>query len=241
MILLFDIGNTRAKYCTIHDENRSRQKVIMNKQLTSSFLTKNFCDTTKIIVASVGNEDVTNVISSWCKESGVEYKRLVSEGKKNNVTSGYQEPSKLGIDRWLAIIGAAQIHPKKNVLIVDAGTATTVDFLTEEGVHHGGWILAGISTLISSVLNETAFVEAKAKEKECISFGLTTSENVHNAAWASTVGAVNVAISQIQEQGFSHIEIVITGGNAVVLSSLVSHHNRVIEDLVFRGQEAYLD
>ena len=61
----------------------------------------------------------------------------------------------LGVDRWLAILAAAfKLYPQKNVLIIDAGTATTVDLLAKSGVHQGGWILPGITIpCLNSVLN----------------------------------------------------------------------------------------
>jgi type III pantothenate kinase len=239
MILLFDIGNTRAKYCTMDEGKISCPEAIINQQLTSHYLSECFAGITSVIIASVSNEDITHVIRAWCKSNNIRYRRVLSEKKKNNVTSGYKEPKQLGIDRWLALIGAAEIYPNKNVLIIDAGTATTIDFITNEGRHQGGWILAGIKTLISSVLAETTKVEANSMEEESVKFGITSSENVHNAAWASTIGAVHIAISQVKILGYELEEIIITGGNGKVLSSLLSQHNRVIEDLVFRGLQAY--
>ncbi len=240
MIVLIDIGNTRTKYSTVTEGKRTSLKAVLNKIVCHDFLSTNFSNAARIIVASVGNDDLIEDISTWCKNNGIVYQKVVSEARKNKVVSAYHVPSQLGVDRWLALVGAAEHFPNKNVLIIDAGTATTIDFLTGKGQHQGGWILAGIDLLVSSVLTETTHVRANDTEKESLAFGINTSENVHNAAWAATVGSVNLAISQVQRQGFILDEVVITGGNGRMLSTFITHQNKVIDELVFSGLHAYI-
>ena len=202
---------------------RSPQQAILNQSISNSFLHENFSDAVKIVVASVSNKAVTDQINAWCLSNNIIYQQIYSEIKKNKINSGYKDPNQLGVDRWLALIGAANLYPNKNLLIIDAGTATTVDFLMASGQHQGGWILAGVKMLISSVLSETTQVQANLVEKESLAFGLNTSENVHNAAWAATVGAIHLAISQIKNQGLILDEVIITGGNGNSLAQLITH------------------
>ena len=241
MIALFDIGNTRTKYCMFDKGKRSTQQATLNRTISDTFLDVNFVGVSKIIIASVSNAAVTSEINTWCQKNNVVFKQVFSELKKNCVVSGYKDPKQLGVDRWLGLIGAANLYPKKNVLIIDAGTATTIDFLLASGQHQGGWILAGIKTLIASVLAETTQVQANLRETESVAFGLNTSENVHNAAWAATVGAIHLAITEIQKQGLVLGNVIITGGNGNLLASLMTHEYTVIEELVFNGLEAYIE
>jgi len=240
MIILIDIGNTRTKYSIVSDNKRTPMTAISNELFTNDFFNKQFNNAFKMIVASVNHNKLTDELSAWCKINKVTYQRVISEVKKNNVLTGYQQPKKLGVDRWLALVGAAELLPNKNILIIDAGTATTIDLLAANGQHQGGWILAGITTLITSVLAETAQVQANDNEKESIAFGLDTSANVHNAAWAATAGTINLAISQAQQQGIPLDEVILTGGNGTLLSTLISQQSRVIDDLVLRGLQAYI-
>lgn len=240
MIVLIDIGNTRTKYCIVKDGNTNPQEAISNSSFSTDFLDANFKAATRLIVASVSEQQLTEDLSSWCHRRKINYQRVVSEAKRNNVITAYQVPTQLGIDRWLTLIGAAEIFPNKNVLIIDAGTATTVDLLAANGQHQGGWILAGINTLITSILATTTQVQANDKEQESVAFGKNTSENVHNAAWAATVGAVNLAISQAQQYGFVVDEVIFTGGNGATLSTLIACRSKVIEGLVFTGLQAYI-
>ena len=240
MIVLLDIGNTRTKYCTIVNDIRSKHAVITNTAISPEFLTRHFKGAFRFIVASVSDKTITNEMKIWCDLSSVKFEQIISERKKSNVTSGYKIPTQLGVDRWLTLLGAARLYVNKNVLIIDAGTATTVDLLAATGQHQGGWILAGLTTLIKSVLADTSHVYANKKEQASIVFGVNTSENVHNAAWAATVGAIQIAIIQAEEQGFFLDEVIITGGNGKLLASIIKHKSKVFEDLVFIGMEAYL-
>jgi len=241
MIVLLDIGNTRAKYCLIKNKQRSVVVAISNEQLNDGYFNQYFKSAEKILVASVASEKYTDRLNAWCQNTWVPYQRVRSEHSRYGVKSAYQDASKLGVDRWLALLGAAKLYPAKNILIVDSGTATTFDLLSVDGQHQGGWILAGIDMLINSILVNTTQVEAEEHEQENIAFGTNTSENVHHAAWAATVGAINMAIIESEQQGDKIDEIILTGGNSHKLSTLLSAPHVVIENLVFRGLQTYLE
>lgn len=240
MIVLMDIGNTRTKYCTVENKKRNKPQAIINESLSFDFLTEHFPRATKVVVASVSHPELTISIGQWCEQNQVSFQQVISAKNKNTLVSAYEKPEQLGVDRWLALLGVSETFPKKNILIIDSGTATTVDLLTKDGQHQGGWILAGINMLITSVLTNTTQVKANDKAQESITFGINTSENVHHAAWAATVGSVNMAISQSEQQGVSIDEIIITGGNGAKLSSLLAQPNLVIDDLVFLGLQTYI-
>lgn len=240
MIALVDIGNSRTKYCVVRNNKRGPVQSTINEQLSNEYLAEAFSNIDKLIVANVSHNKLTDKIDLWCQQHNINYQRVVSEKSKIGVSSAYHLPSQLGVDRWLTLIAASTLYPSKNTLIVDAGTATTVDLLASNGVHQGGWILAGIDTLFSCVLNNTSLVQAKIDKTASLFFGKSSSENVNNATWAATVGAVNLAVLQSEQQGMVIDKILLTGGNGLTLASLLSHRSTVIEDLVFIGLEAYV-
>lgn len=240
MILLIDVGNTRAKYCTVSKGIRGSIQSIQNELLTNEYFTKYFSNIERVIVASVSHHKLTNIIESWSIEYQIDYQRVVSEKSKNGITSGYERPNQLGVDRWLTLIAAKTLYPSKNTLIVDAGTATTVDLLSADGTHKGGWILAGIDTLFKCVLENTSQVKASNENVASLSFGLNSSDNVNNATWAATVGSISIAMMESEKLGIFIDEIVLTGGNGAVLASLLPQRCTMIEDLVFIGLQAYI-
>jgi type III pantothenate kinase len=80
-------------------------------------------------------------------DSGVT--RFSAQFESLGITNGYQEPERLGVDRWLALIGAAGIT-RQNCFVIDAGSAITIDLLGSDGRHLGGAILPGVNTSIEA-------------------------------------------------------------------------------------------
>jgi len=240
MIALVDIGNSRTKYCISSYGRRSAIESFDNELLSNEFLDATFSKIDKLIIACVSHNGLTDKIKLWCNKNKKDYQQVVSEKNKNGVISAYHCPMQLGVDRWLTLIAASSLHPRKNILVVDAGTATTIDLLASNGKHQGGWILAGIDTLFSCVLDKTSQVEANTGKPASLAFGFNSSDNVNNATWAATIGAINLAVAQSDRQDVVIDEILLTGGNGLTLSSLLSCECTVIEDLVFIGLEAYI-
>lgn len=240
MIILIDIGNTKTKYCKVINGERTTPKSINNSQISNDYLSKYFVGAIKVIYASVSGQIETEKIEKWCQQHSIQYERIISSHTKDNIVTNYQIPSQLGIDRWLAILGASSVRPNNNVLIVDTGSATTYDLLTKNGIHLGGWILPGIDMLVTSLTTNTKQVKVTEIEKPSIDFGLNTTQNVYNAAWATTVGSINMAIEQSSAKGHPIDEIMITGGNSKKLASLLATKYTVIEDLVFIGLQTYI-
>ena len=242
MTILVDIGNSRTKYCSVEESNTTaftKITAIDNKLLSEDIFNKHFINTNKIIVANVASDLLTTKLESWCKNNNLVYIEVKSEKKRGNVISAYEQPEQFGIDRWLTLLGAAQLYPDKHVLIIDSGTATTIDLLASSGKHLGGWILPGISTLFNSIHSETVNVNAAVTNVTSLMLGTNTTSNVNNACWAATVGLIEQAIHQSQLQVTRLDEIIITGGNGKVLQQLSSTQMRLIDKLIFYGLNSY--
>ncbi len=239
MIALIDIGNSRSKYSLLDNGCRGDIKTVVNEDFDGDYFEKKFKCVDKVVVASVSDDSLTVSIEKWCYQNKIQYKQVNSEQQKKSVISAYNKPEQLGVDRWLALIAVAQLYPNKNILIVDAGTATTIDLISASGKHQGGWILAGIDTLFTSVLQKTSKVIAEPAPMPSIAFGSNTSENVNNACWAATIGAIDVAITQASQELGSVDEVIITGGNAAALNKILIVKAILVEDLIFYGLEAY--
>lgn len=248
MIILIDIGNSRTKFTRLVEGNFSATISISNSDLSAAYFLEHFSDAAQVIVANVATAEHSNNLFTWCEQQAIRFKQVTSEQQKGAVISAYQEPTKLGVDRWLALLAAEHLYPQQNVLIIDAGTATTVDFLAADGQHHGGWILAGINALVESILSHSTLVEAEDNAQPHLGFGLNTSDNVHNASWSATVGLIHQAIKQAQQ--FGELDVVLlTGGNGNTLAKLLKNDNeqgghlaehfQVIDNLIFYGLQQY--
>ncbi|RGP39468.1 Pantothenate kinase [Altererythrobacter insulae] len=140
------------------------------------------------------------------------------------------------------------MYPDENILIIDAGTATTVDLLNRNGQHQGGWILAGIKALFTSIVSNSTLVHAQSKTQASLTFGTNTTDNVNNACWAATVGMIEQAI--VQAKKIVDVDrIILTGGDGKALTQLLlaqtSQHSFTVENilfmehLIFYGLEQY--
>lgn len=248
MMLLIDIGNSRTKYVQLINGELSATTQLNNDDFSVAYFSKYFSQTRRVIVANVAKSALTNELSTWCAEQKISYKQVHSEQQKKALISAYQEPTTLGIDRWLALVGTIHLYPKENVLIIDAGTATTVDLLASNGQHQGGWILAGIKALFNSILSHSTLVHAKSKTVPSLAFGTNTTDNVNNACWAATLGMIAQAIEQAQQLGDVD-RIILTGGDGKALTTLLLAQTtenilavqniQFTDNLIFYGLQEY--
>ncbi len=262
MIALMDIGNTRLKYTLLNVEHHEARDIaydvsevhtLNNHDLTEQWLENTFTQisnvqVTKVIVASVADEALTTSIANWCESKTIAYQQVVSERCKFGVTSAYYQPRQLGVDRWLALLGTQLLYPNQSAIIIDAGTATTIDVISAQGQHLGGWILAGIDILSSSLLSNTSQIKAEQMAKPALSFGLSSSDNVNNACWAATLGAIVIAVTQAKQQLPNLDKLIFTGGNAKALQQLClqkvvdlpdSLTRERVDKLIFFGLQRY--
>jgi len=240
MIALVDIGNTRTKYVYQTGQALSDIQAIANDQVTSDWLDQHFSGASQFIVSNVCQNALSELITAWAKQRSIYCHIVRSEKQRFGIVSAYSQPERLGVDRWLAMIGAYRLYPNKSILVIDAGTATTVDLIAATGEHLGGWIIPGIDTMFNSVLQQTANVAADKGENASLAFGLDTNENVNNACWAATVGAIEIAIRQAKAAVSELDLILMTGGNEKALTNLLTHEVVAVKNLVFVGLQAYI-
>ncbi|MDG2461545.1 MAG: type III pantothenate kinase [Luminiphilus sp.] len=130
------------------------------------------------------------------------------------LTNGYPDPGTMGVDRWVAMIGAWR-ELGGPLCIIDAGTATTVDLVNQDGRHEGGFILPGADLMRHALSSGTGRIRVAALSASGMRPGTSTQECVSAGAWRATFGAVQSVLSD-----FPQHRAVITGGNASHLLSL---------------------
>lgn len=262
--LLFDIGNTRLKWAAVessHHPADQQKKLwaysgsINNTSLSSpehreelaNYISKTLPDPLAIGFTCVaGKEILKNLKSLFPQWNDIEWQELLGDKECMGLRTLYQEPSKLGADRWAAIIGARALK-NVNSLVINAGTATTIDLLGANGVHYGGWILPGLELMQKSLTNNTAQLPLVTREDINNSFGLTTNQAIVGGCDAAQIGAIQYAISLSKEINLPIEKIWFDGGNAVVLAkefgktkNPLSQHVEITEGLVLRGIWSWL-
>ena len=156
----------------------------------------------------------------------------VSEAHCAGVTNSYAEPESMGVDRWLTLLAARHQFPGR-LCIVDAGTAMTIDLLSAEGVHEGGYIIAGRELMQTALFSGTARVRAAEPGWPAVP-GTSTAGAVSGGATLALVGALHEAL---RRAGDPAPRLLATGGDGAALISAAGLAATHLEDLVFEGRE----
>jgi type III pantothenate kinase len=146
--------------------------------------------------------------------------------------NAYREmPQRLGVDRWLAVMAAA--NPERTVCVVDCGTAYTLDVVQADGQHLGGYILPGLSMMAQSLATKTAKIVIDAAYAQQTCLGISTTEAVTQGALAA-LAALTEKVSQQYDA-----DVVITGGDGALLKQVLSAPCHYDADLLLRGLQRY--
>ncbi len=143
---------------------------------------------------------------------------------------GYEDPIRLGADRWLAMAGAL-LHASPPLVVVDVGTAMTIDLVDASGTHCGGWILPGLLSMQRQLIAQTGLKEVSTKIAR-LAPGLSTSAGMANGALLALVGAVHQVAQMPKWQNCSWL---LSGGDGQRLQSHLAFHATWVDSLVLDG------
>ncbi len=264
LYLIFDVGNTRLKWAAVEstqtpsDRNKklwAYSGSIGSKSLQSSehraeladYIEKTMPKPDAIGFACVAGESAIKSLKSLFPQwSDIEWQQLRGDSHYAGMRTLYADATKLGADRWAAAIGARALS-NTNSLIINAGTATTIDLLGGNGVHYGGWILPGLSLMQESLQSNTAQLPLATRSSEHVGFGVSTNNAIIGGCDAAQIGAIIYATQLAKEMNHPIERIWLDGGNAKTLAAeikkLTSLHLppvETIEGLVLRGIWAWL-
>ena len=167
----------------------------------------------------------------------VEPRWVVSSAAACGVTNGYDHPNRLGVDRWVALIGARQRILERGlprpVLVVMVGTAVTVDALDTSGRFLGGLILPGFGLMLRALEMGTAGL--KAPTGEAVDFPTNTSDALMSGGSDAIAGAVDRMYRKLEKRTGEKPALMMSGGATVKLASITDLPLEMVETLIFDG------
>jgi type III pantothenate kinase len=247
--LLLDIGNSRIKWGVLVDESirqtgHVRQSAIRERGLAA--LTRRLPHDVDVVLAcNVAGTSIETrlsaVIGLHC-DCDVRFAR--SQAHAYGITNGYRQSRRLGVDRWVAMIGARALC-ETSCIVVDAGTAITIDALDDDGQHLGGQILPGIMLMTEALASSTSDLpkisgRVSAKPGSLDIFSATTSGAISQGVIGAAVGAVERATRVLREDGFDPT-IYLTGGDAPKLLNCLDEEAEHCPHLVLQGLARILE
>ncbi len=240
MNLIIDVGNTFTKIAIFQEAEVLQEKQVITAdttQLIKEILQK-FPKIEHSILAAVAevSQSTLEVLQKNTKLL------LLNAQTKVPFTNNYHSQGSLGIDRIALAAAAVAQFPKRNVLVIDAGTCITYDFIEKNGVYQGGAISPGVKMRYLALHNFTAKLPLLTRETFEIenSPAKTTVENIHLGVVQGIVFEIDGFINQYKND-FSNLTVIFTGGDAEFLSKKVKNSIFVPQNFLSKGLNHILE
>ena len=162
---------------------------------------------------------------------------VVSSGQEAGLTNGYDHPSRLGADRWVAMIGAHHRLRRQGIdkpcIVVMVGTAVTVEAIDASGKFLGGIILPGHGIMLRALESGTAGLHVPTGE--VCDFPTNTSDALTSGGTFAIAGAVQRMVENITRHCGEAPECIMTGGAGWKVAPSMSVKVELVESLIFDG------
>ena len=249
MKLLLDMGNSRLKSAVLEDTGDLSQFVsteyIGQKPIETlqEHLDK-YPGISNVVLVSVLGKVFHELALNLFEEQKIPLIWAASERKAHGVVNNYERPTQLGSDRFIALVAARKAFPKQNCIVIDCGTAVTVDALSSDGEFHGGVIIPGLKLWSDSLIKRAGQLnEHQIDETEL--FAKDTAQAIGSGSifgLTSAVEGISTRMSKkLEEQGKTGgaSKLVICGGDAELVSNYSQLEFELIPNLVLIGLAEY--
>lgn len=236
MNLVIDIGNTKVKMAVFEQSILLYHTIIDAEALDSSIrrLLKDYKISHAIIshVAKLDHaiiprlEDFFDIM-------------LLDHRTPLPFLNRYKTPDTLGVDRMALAAGAVKQFPKQNVLVIDAGSCITYDFVNQDNEYHGGAISPGIQMRYKAVNEFTENLPLLPVQDVIPEQGNSTSNALHLGILNGVIQEIDGVICQYRDN-FDKLTVVLTGGDTIFLAKNLKSSIFAIPNFLLEGLNSIL-
>jgi type III pantothenate kinase len=230
MILLLDVGNTRVKWAWLEFLEVEPAGAVAHNSTHRAWQREIEADghrPSRIVVSNVAGPAFAAALTLWCRDHySVDPEFVIASAALLGVRNGYRRPSALGVDRWLGLIAAWRRSPQPT-LIVNSGTALTIDALNERGQHLGGLIVPGLAMLGDTRSSLYAEVDRQPPGDPAVDTLALMLAACAEQAWQELSLALGTRPA-----------LLLTGGDAPSLAKHIATPSQIVPDLVLNGLAA---
>lgn len=238
IVLLIDMGNSRIKWaCSQSGELKPGEPFRTPASVDLPHFPQvweRLPRPDQILASNVAGDEAALVLQAWTRRRwGVAPQFLASLSHGYGVVNGYADPCRLGVDRWVALVGAHQ-GCRLASCVVDCGTAMTVDVLTAQGVHLGGMIAPGLGLMRRSLARGTSALPMVQEEGHVV-LANETAGAIASGTLQAVLGLVERAFREASLRLGSEPTLFLTGGDAPVLSAALDLPHETKPYLILEG------
>lgn len=186
-------------------------------------------------VCNVAGAELEQVLTDWCFTRWALAPRWVrSAAAAHGIVNAYADPTRLGADRWVAMIGARALFGLP-VCVLSLGTAVTVDLVDAGGCHRGGLIAPGLTLMKDSLLRRAGDVRPEAVVEVPDFWGRDSGACLESGVLQMAAALINRAARKAEQDLGASPTLVLTGGDANAVAPWLSVHHIMVPDLVLQG------
>ena len=226
MILVVDIGNARVKWACVSGGGLVDPGEAVHERIPEAAL-ESLADAApgrpdRVMAVNVAGEGFSAAFTDMVKRRWDLVPEFVTtEHRGHGVRCAYADPSRMGSDRWVALIAGFRLAAGA-ACVIDAGTAVTLDAVDSQGHHLGGLILAGSRVIAAALDRQTSGIgETLGRSRPgrgAAVLGSSTDEAVAKGAMLGLSGALDRAVSAVAGELDEQPAVYLTGGDATILS-----------------------
>ncbi|KPC50848.1 type III pantothenate kinase [Amantichitinum ursilacus] len=238
MHLLIDLGNTRIKWTQAHAADQWDGVVEVEVAATQQWHLAFFAlpRPERIVACSVGQPHIRDFLSRTAADLWqIQIEWLQVSREALGVNNRYRKLEQQGPDRWAAVLGARKLAPERAIVIASAGTALTVEAVTQEGDYLGGMILPGYRMMKQSLHAGTArlpFADGHVHD-----FPTSTEDAIETGCLTALAGAIIAMRQRLALRGDEPV-VLVSGGDAARVATLLNTPHQLVDNLVLHGLAA---
>ncbi|MBL0422278.1 type III pantothenate kinase [Ramlibacter sp. AW1] len=244
MFLGIDVGNTRLKWALYEQAEPGARLITQGAEFLENIdkladgAWGDLPTPTRMLGCSVAGdavklrvaeqmEELWEVVPQWVHASPAEA----------GLSNGYDHPSRLGADRWVAMIGAwhrmLAVSPPRPLVLAMIGTAVTVEAIDAHGRFLGGLILPGHGIMLRALESGTAGLHVPTGEVR--EFPTNTSDALTSGGTYAIAGAIERMIQHVRQRCGAEPACYMTGGAGWKMAPFMSVQMELVDSLIFDG------
>ena len=241
--LVIDVGNTRLKWALLDGAQPGASVLAQGAEFLENIEKladgpwARLPEPQSMLGCIVAGEAVKRRVEEQLEIWNLDPKWVVSSAAEAGLVNGYDHPTRLGADRWIAMIGAwhrvLRQGAARPLVVVMVGTAVTVEAIDAEGRFLGGLILPGHGIMLRALESGTAGLHVPTGEVR--EFPTNTSDALTSGGTYAIAGAVERMVQHVRRHCQAEPACVMTGGAGWKMAPSMSVQFELVESLIFDG------